>query len=94
MFVASGLGDPSKERWTRVQDLRFAKTRDGYVENKLKNIFRGGWKTDTVEGWDAGVDEASKFWRLEEYEERRLENMDLVFDGLHDSFKNMRNRKY
>ncbi len=99
MFIANGLGDPSKKRWFHVQDLRFSKTHkpasdESIVKNKVKDIFKGGWKTEVVEGWKAGPDGVSKFWQLDEYEETRSENMKLVFDGIHHGLKNLRNKGY
>ncbi|KAG8973438.1 hypothetical protein FRC05_008829 [Tulasnella sp. 425] len=55
-FIASGFGDPSKQRWFRVQDLRFsapdpmlaAKGKKGKdeVTNRMTDMLKGGWKTD------------------------------------------------
>ncbi|KAG8916747.1 hypothetical protein FRC00_014443 [Tulasnella sp. 408] len=55
-FIASGFGDPSKQRWFRVQDLRFSppdpmlagkgkKGKDA-VTNRMTDMLKGGWKTD------------------------------------------------
>lgn len=99
MFVANGLGDPSKQRWFHVQDQRFSKvhkpaSNEFTIKNKMKDILRGGWKTDVVDGWENGPNGMSKFWQLEEYEESRQENMKLVFDGIHHGLKNLRNKGY
>ncbi|KAG8873864.1 hypothetical protein FRB97_006371 [Tulasnella sp. 331] len=97
-FIAGGLGDPSKQRWFHVQDLRF---NDRYppasnkrvLKNKMTEILRGGWKTDIVEGWESNADGVSSFWELGEYEERRDENMKAIFGGVQLGMKNLRDRE-
>ncbi|KAG8981678.1 hypothetical protein FRB90_007071, partial [Tulasnella sp. 427] len=61
-MIASGFGDPSKQRWFRVQDLRFSapdpmlagkgkKGKDA-VTNRMTDMLKGGWKTDDhVPSW-------------------------------------------
>lgn len=58
-LVASGFGDATKGRWTRLQELRKAK--------KLVPLIRGGWREE-----EDGSGKFKDFWQLEEFEETRL----------------------
>jgi hypothetical protein len=61
-LVASGFGDVSEDRWTRLQELRKAK--------KIVPLIRGGWREE-----EEGDGQFKDFWRLEEFEKKRVNSV-------------------
>lgn len=95
-FVAAGLGDPSRRRWMRVQELRYSplpkgeesskkkKGKDAF-KNRMTDMIKGGWKSD---------EEAPEgFWDLPEYEERRVEAMGDMWDQFQGSMKALKEKE-
>jgi hypothetical protein len=62
-LISSGFGDPSADRWTRLQELR--------REHKLLPLLRGGYKEEE----ELAHGKLRDFWRLGEYEKRRVQGM-------------------
>ncbi|KAG8848274.1 hypothetical protein FRB96_001247 [Tulasnella sp. 330] len=101
VFISGGFGEPSKERWSHVQDLRFSKTyepastKPPVIRNRMRDILRGGWKTEHVEGWETNPETGvSRFWELEEYEERRAENVKEIYGAVQSGLRNLKEKGY
>ncbi|KAG9004895.1 hypothetical protein FRB94_001976 [Tulasnella sp. JGI-2019a] len=101
VFIAGGFGEPSKQRWFHVQDLRFSKkyepasTKPPVVRNQMRDVLRGGWKTEQVEGWETNPETGvSRFWELEEYEDRRAENMKEIYGAVQSGLRNLKDKGY
>ncbi|KAG9004897.1 hypothetical protein FRB94_001974 [Tulasnella sp. JGI-2019a] len=99
-FIAGGFGDPSKQRWDHIQNLRFSKryapanNKPKHV-NRMKAIMKGGWRTDEVDGWDMNPKTGlSTFWELEEYEQTRAENVQSIFESIQVGLTNLKDRRY
>jgi len=83
-FIAAGFGAPEKRRWLRVQGLRFSPdptSKDG-VKNMMTDMLKGGYKADNGGG--------DRFWELDEFEERRVQAMEDIFDGFQGSLKGLK----
>ncbi|KAG8848276.1 hypothetical protein FRB96_001249 [Tulasnella sp. 330] len=99
-FISGGFGDPTKQRWPHVQNLRFSKryqpaSDKAIIKNRLRDIVVGGWKMDYVDGWDLNPETGvCTFWELEEYEKTRSENMQAIFEGIQYGLVNLKDRKY
>jgi len=83
-LITSGFGAPEKDRWSRIQALRFwpGATGKGGRKNLMPDMLKGGYKTDNQ------GDE--RFWELDEFEERRAKAMDDIFGSFQASLTGLK----
>lgn len=101
VFISGGFGEPSKQRWFHVQDLRFSKTYEPastkapVIRNRMRDILRGGWKTEHVEGWETNPETGvSRFWELEEYEEQRADNVSEIYGAVQSGLRKLKDKGF
>jgi hypothetical protein len=61
-MVMSGLGSKGKERWDRLMEIR--------AKGKMGSVLSGAWRDEFKEEGD--------FWEMEECEERRRANLEVL----------------